>query len=62
VFTDTQIQGTVKAALDGDVRIAHPPLIAVSVDEIGTVVLSGAVGTLPGRSLRRMLRETSRVS
>ena len=49
MFTDTHIQTAVKAALDGDARIKHPELIAVSVDEIGTVVLRGAVGTLPER-------------
>ena len=38
-----------RAALNGDPRIKPPELIAVSVDEIGTVVLRGAVGTLPER-------------
>jgi osmotically-inducible protein OsmY len=49
MFTDTDIQEAVRAALDSDRRIKHPELIAVSVDEIGTVVLRGAVGTLPER-------------
>jgi osmotically-inducible protein OsmY len=49
MFTDTEIQEAVRAALEGDRRIKHPELIAVSVDEIGTVVLRGAVGTLPER-------------
>ena len=39
----------VRAALRRDPRIKHPELIAVSVDEIGTVDLRGAVGTLPER-------------
>ena len=47
--TDTHIQEAVIAALDADPRIKHPELIAVSVDEIGTVVLRSAVGTLPER-------------
>ena len=38
-----------KAALDADPRITHPELIAVSVDEIGTAVLRGAVETPPER-------------
>lgn len=38
-----------RVALDRDPRIKHPQLVAVSVDEIGTVVLRGAVGTLPER-------------
>ena len=49
MFTDTRIEEAVRAALDADSRIRHPELIAVSVDEIGTVVLRGAVGTLPER-------------
>jgi osmotically-inducible protein OsmY len=49
MFTDTHIKEAVRAALDGDPRIKHPELIAVSVDEIGTVVLRGAVGTPPER-------------
>jgi osmotically-inducible protein OsmY len=49
MFTDTDIQEAVRAALQSDRRIKHPELIAVSVDEIGTVVLRGAVGTLPER-------------
>jgi osmotically-inducible protein OsmY len=46
---DTRIQGDVRAALRQDPRIKHPELIAVSVDEIGTVVLRGAVESLPER-------------
>jgi osmotically-inducible protein OsmY len=49
MFTNTHIEDAVRAALDQDPRIRHPELIAVSVDEIGTVVLRGAVGTLPER-------------
>ena len=49
MFTDTHIEEAVRAALDGDPRIKHPELIAVSADEIGTVVLRGAVGTFPER-------------
>ena len=49
MFTDTDIQEAVRAALEGDRRIKHPELLAVSVDELGTVVLRGAVGTLPER-------------
>jgi osmotically-inducible protein OsmY len=49
LFTDTHIQEAVRAALDDDARIKHSELIAVSVDAIGTVVLRGAVETLPER-------------
>jgi osmotically-inducible protein OsmY len=47
--TDARIQTAVRAALQADSRIHHPELIAVSADEIGTVVLSGAVRSLPER-------------
>jgi len=47
VSSDTRIENDVRAALQRDPRIKRPELIAVSVDEIGTVVLSGAVGSLP---------------
>jgi osmotically-inducible protein OsmY len=47
VFTNTRIVNDVRVALHRDHRIKRPELIAVSVDEIGTVVLSGAVGSLP---------------
>jgi osmotically-inducible protein OsmY len=43
MFTDTRIQDDVRAALRQDPRIKRPELIAISVDEIGTVVLRGAV-------------------
>jgi osmotically-inducible protein OsmY len=49
LFTDLHIQEAVRAALDDDARIKHPELISVSVDEIGTVVLRGAVEALPER-------------
>jgi osmotically-inducible protein OsmY len=49
LFTDSCIGEAVRAALERDPRIKHPELIAVSVDEIGTVVLRGAVGTLRER-------------
>ena len=49
MFTDTRIETDVRAALRGDPRIKHPELIAVSVDEIGTVVLRGAVASFPER-------------
>lgn len=49
VFTDTRIEEAVRAALAGDSHIKHPELIVISVDEIGTVVLRGAVETLPER-------------
>jgi len=49
LFIDTQIQADVQAALRQDPRIKHPELIAVSADEIGTVVLRGAVESLPQR-------------
>ena len=49
LFIDTRIQEDVRAALRRDPRIKHPELIAVSVDEIGTVVLRGAVESLPER-------------
>lgn len=47
VSTDSRIEDEVRAALQRDARIKRPELIAVSVDEIGTVVLSGAVGSFP---------------
>jgi osmotically-inducible protein OsmY len=53
MFNDTHIQEAVRAALEGDSRIKHPELIAVSVDEIGTVVLRGAVGSPPERLAAR---------
>jgi osmotically-inducible protein OsmY len=46
LFTDDRLEDAVRDALQRDSRIKHPELIAVSVDEIGTVVLRGAVGTL----------------
>jgi osmotically-inducible protein OsmY len=49
VFIDTRTQEDVLTALRRDPRIKHPELIAVSVDEIGTVVLRGAVESLPER-------------
>jgi osmotically-inducible protein OsmY len=49
LFTDPHIQEAVRDALDDDARIKHPELISVSVDEIGTVVLRGAVEALPER-------------
>lgn len=49
MFIDTRIQEDVVTALHQDPRIARPELIAVSVDEIGTVVLRGAVASLPER-------------
>ena len=49
LFADTRMQEDVQAALRQDPRIKHPELIAVSVDEIGTVVLRGAVESLPER-------------
>ena len=49
MFTDTQIETAVRTALESDHHIKDPDLIAVSVDEIGTVVLRGAVRTLPER-------------
>jgi osmotically-inducible protein OsmY len=39
----SRIEHDVRAALDGDPRIKHPELIAVSADEIGAVVLRGTV-------------------
>jgi hypothetical protein len=47
MFTESRRQDDVRAALRRDRWIKHSELIAVSVDEIGTVVLCGAVGTLP---------------
>lgn len=42
----SQIERDVVAALQRDPRIDRPELIAISADEIGTVVLRGAVGSL----------------
>ena len=41
----------VRAALRRDPRIKHPELIVVSVDGIGTVVLRGAVSSIPEHQL-----------
>lgn len=49
MFTDTRIENDVRGALRGDSRIKDPDLIAISVDEIGTVVLRGTVGSFPQR-------------
>ncbi len=47
MFTQTRIENDVRAALQNDPRIKRPGLIVVAADEIGTVVLRGAVGSLP---------------
>lgn len=44
-----EIENDVRAALDRDPRITHPELIAISVDDIGTVDLRGAVDSPPQR-------------
>lgn len=49
MLNDTRIESDVRAALQADSRIHHPELIAVSADQIGAVVLSGAVASLPER-------------
>src|SRR5581483_1770988 len=49
MFRDLRIEHDVRAALRGDPRIKHPELITISADEIGTVVLRGAVGSFPQR-------------
>jgi osmotically-inducible protein OsmY len=43
VFTDTEIENRVRAALENDDRIKHPGAIAVYADEIGSVTLRGTV-------------------
>lgn len=53
MFTDTRIENAVRAALERDPRIRHPDWIAISADEIGTVVLHGAVQSLPQRLAAR---------
>ena len=53
MFTDTRIENAVRAALERDPRIKHPELIAVSADEIGTVVLHGVVESPPQRLAAR---------
>ncbi|MBV9196235.1 MAG: BON domain-containing protein [Solirubrobacterales bacterium] len=45
MFTNSAIEERVRAGLHRDPRVKHPELIAVTVDEIGTVVLRGAVAT-----------------
>ena len=47
---NTRIENEVRTALQADPRIKHPELIAVSADEIGAVVLRGAVESLPQRT------------
>ncbi len=49
VIDSRRIEEDVRAALQRDPRIKHPELIAVSADEIGTVLLRGAVETFPHR-------------
>ena len=49
MFTDVRIQNEVRAALTRDPRIKVSELIAISADEIGTVVLRGAVESVPQR-------------
>jgi osmotically-inducible protein OsmY len=50
MITDVnRIADEIRAALRRDHRITHPELIAVSVDEIGTVELRGAVTTFRQR-------------
>ena len=49
MFTNDRLEDAVRAALQRDSRIKHPELIAVSVDEIGTVGLRGAVASFPER-------------
>jgi len=49
VIDSHRIEEDVRSALQRDPRIKHPELIAVSTDEIGTVLLRGAVETLPER-------------
>ena len=53
MFTDTRIENAVRAALEGDTRIKHREWIAISADEIGTVVLHGAIESLPQRLAAR---------
>jgi osmotically-inducible protein OsmY len=48
--TKTRLGEDVRAALQPDARIKHPELIAVFADGIGTVVLHGAVVSLPQRT------------
>jgi osmotically-inducible protein OsmY len=47
---DARIENDVRDALRRDSRIKRPDLIAVSADEIGTVVLHGAVESLRQRA------------
>ena len=62
MFTDTRIENSVRAALERDPRIRHPDRIAISADEIGTVVLHGAVESLPQRlAARRHARKVEGV-
>jgi osmotically-inducible protein OsmY len=49
MLRNSRIENDVRAALERDPRIKHPELITVTVDEIGTVVLRGAVESLPQR-------------
>ncbi|HLY49450.1 MAG TPA: BON domain-containing protein [Solirubrobacteraceae bacterium] len=49
MLTNGRIEQAVQAALRSDPRVHAPGLIAVSADQIGTVVLSGAVASLPER-------------
>lgn len=49
MLNDTRIETDVRSGLQSDPRIDRPELIAVSADQIGAVVLSGAVASQPER-------------
>ena len=57
MFSDTELQNDVRAALRRDPRIERPAAIAVYADEIGSLTLRGAVGA-PG-TRRRFRGSTS---
>jgi hypothetical protein len=58
---NTRIHVDVRTALRQDPRIKHPELIAVSVDEIGTVVLRVRSRAFLSVSPRRTTPDTSSV-
>lgn len=51
MFTNSELQSEVQAALQRDARMTHPERIAVYADKIGSVTLRGSVGSLAQRAV-----------
>lgn len=50
MFTNSELQSEVQAALQRDSRMTHPERIAVYADKIGSVTLRGSVGSVAQRA------------